>query len=97
MPNPNPVQSELLKQRRFQRAVVRHSGVPADATLAGRAISVKLPAEVDQAIRDLGKQKAAWLRESHLSGRLAGGASNKASASGKGLFVQLSYVTFACL
>ncbi len=63
MANPNPTQSALLKQRRFQRAVVQESCVPEDATLAGKAISVKLPAEVDQAIRGLGKQKAAWLRE----------------------------------
>lgn len=63
MPNPNPVQSELLKQRRFQRTVVQESCVPIDVTLASSAISVKLPAEVDHAIRGLGKQKAAWLRE----------------------------------
>ena len=63
MPNPNPVQSKLLKQKRFQQAIVHHSCVPADAALADRAISVKLPAEVDRVIRELGKQKAAWLRE----------------------------------
>lgn len=63
MANPNPTQSALLKQKRFQRAVVQGSSVPEDATLAGKAISVKLPAEVDQAIRGLGQQKAAWLRE----------------------------------
>lgn len=63
MANPNPVQSDLLKQKRFQRVVVHQSCVPTDVALAGRAISVKLPVEVDQVIRDLGKQKAAWLRE----------------------------------
>lgn len=63
MPNPNPVQSDLLKQRRFQRVVVSHSCVPVDAALASRAISVKLPVEVDRAIRKLDEQKAAWLRE----------------------------------
>lgn len=63
MANPKPVQSDLLKQRRFQRVVVHHSCVPADAALAGKAISVKLPVELDRAVRGLGKQKAAWLRE----------------------------------
>ncbi len=77
MPNPNPVQSQLLKQRRFQRAVVQESCVPTDVALAGRAISVKLPAEVDQAIRSLGKQKAAWLREVICSAALQDGLIEK--------------------
>lgn len=63
MGNPKPVQSDLLKEKRFQRVVVHHSCVPEDVALASRAISVKLPTEVDGAVRGLGKQKAAWLRE----------------------------------
>ena len=63
MPNPTPVQSALFKQKRFQRTVEKNSCVPADIPLAQKAIAVKLPTEVDRAIRGLGKQKAAWLRE----------------------------------
>ena len=63
MPNPKPVQSTLFKQKRFQRTVDQDSCIPADTPLAQKAIAVKLPAEVDQAIRELGTQKAAWLRE----------------------------------
>jgi len=63
MPNPVPVQSELFKQKRFQRMVDAGSCVPADTPLARNAIAVKLPTEVDRAIRELGEQKAAWLRE----------------------------------
>ena len=63
MPNPNPVQSTLFKQKRFQRTVDPNPCIPADTPLAQKAIAVKLPAEVGQAIRELGTQKAAWLRE----------------------------------
>ncbi|MEM9149150.1 MAG: hypothetical protein AAGB19_01675 [Cyanobacteria bacterium P01_F01_bin.3] len=63
MPNPSPVQSEMFKQKRFQRTVEKASCVPADIPLAQKAIAVKLPTEVDQALRALGTQKAAWLRE----------------------------------
>ena len=63
MPNPSPVQSDLFKQKRFQRTVDANSCVPADVPLAQKAIAVKLPTEVDRAIRELGTQKAAWLRE----------------------------------
>ena len=65
MPNPNPVQSDLFKRRRFQRTVVgQDSCIPTDTPLAQKAIGVKLPTQVDQAIRsELGNQKAAWLRE----------------------------------
>ena len=63
MPNPAPIQSDLLKQKRFQRTVDEDSCVPADTPLARKAIAVKLPTEVDRAIRGLGEQKAAWLRE----------------------------------
>ena len=62
MPNPTPVQSELFKQKRFQRTVDVHSSIPADVPLAQKAIAVKLPEKVDEAIRELGKQKAAWPR-----------------------------------
>ena len=63
MPNPAPVQSALFKQKQFRRALVPTSCVPADVPLAPKAIAVKLPDEVDKALRGLGKQKAAWLRE----------------------------------
>ncbi|MEL6353550.1 MAG: hypothetical protein AAFR58_17640 [Cyanobacteria bacterium J06627_28] len=63
MPNPTPVQSDLFKHNRFQRTVGAHSSIPADVPLARNAIAVKLPAKVDEAIRELGEQKAAWLRE----------------------------------
>ena len=63
MANPNPVQSASFKQRRFQRTTDANSCIPADVPLASKAIAVKLPAEVDRALRELGKQKAAWLRE----------------------------------
>ncbi|MEM9946931.1 MAG: hypothetical protein AAF810_12810 [Cyanobacteria bacterium P01_D01_bin.36] len=63
MPNPSPVQSDLFKQKRFQRTVDADSCIPADVPLAQKAIAVKLPENVDRALRDLGTQKAAWLRE----------------------------------
>ena len=63
MPNPKPVQSTLFKQKRFQRTVDLDSCIPANTPLAQKAIAVKLPAEVDHAVRKLGTQKAAWLRE----------------------------------
>ncbi|MEM9092018.1 MAG: hypothetical protein AAGC93_25195 [Cyanobacteria bacterium P01_F01_bin.53] len=37
--------------------------MPADVPLAQKAIAVKLPTDVDQALRALGTLKAAWLRE----------------------------------
>ena len=63
MPNPHPTQSEEFITKRFQRQQVDNSCVPADTVLADHAISVRLPAGVDRAVRALGKQKAAWLRE----------------------------------
>ncbi|MEM9091751.1 MAG: hypothetical protein AAGC93_23800 [Cyanobacteria bacterium P01_F01_bin.53] len=63
MPNANPVQSELFKQKRFRRALEQDSCLPVDVPLAQKAIAVKLPTDVDQVIRELGPQKAAWLRE----------------------------------
>ncbi len=63
MPNPNPVQSDELKRKRFQRVIADDSCIPPGIPLASKAIGVKLPAGVDQAIRSLGKEKAAWLRE----------------------------------
>jgi hypothetical protein len=63
MPNPNPVQSDQMKRKRFQRVVAEDSCIPPETPLASKALGVKLPAGVDQAIRSLGKEKAAWLRE----------------------------------
>ena len=63
MPNPHPVQSDLFKQKQFRRALDPVSCLPADMPLAQKAIAVKLPEKVDEALRELGKQKAAWLRE----------------------------------
>lgn len=63
MPNPNPVQSDEMKRKRFQRVIADNSCIPTGTPLASKAIGVKLPAGVDQAIRSLGKEKAAWLRE----------------------------------
>ena len=63
MSNPSPIQSDLFKQKRFQRTVDASSCVPADVPLAQKAIAVKLPEKVDEAVRELGTQKAAWLRE----------------------------------
>lgn len=62
MPNSTSVQSELFKHKRFQRTVDAHSSIPIDAPLAKKAIAVKLPEKVDEAIRELGQQKAAWPR-----------------------------------
>ncbi|MEO1621750.1 MAG: hypothetical protein AAFU53_12060 [Cyanobacteria bacterium J06632_3] len=77
MPNPTPVQSELFKQKRFQRVVDEGSCVPADTPLAQKAIAVKLPAKVDEAIRELGEQKAAWLREVICQAAIQEGLVNK--------------------
>lgn len=63
MPNPNPTQSQEFLEKRFQRVVDEDSCVPQGVTLASKVISVKLPIGVDAAIRNMGKQKAAWIRE----------------------------------
>jgi hypothetical protein len=63
MPNPNPTQSSELLKKRFQRVVGVDSCIPAGVPLAAKAIGVKLPGAVDEAVRALGKDKAAWLRE----------------------------------
>ena len=63
MPNPQPVQSELFKQRRLQRVTTDNSCIPAGTPLAEKILGVRLPVAVDAAIRKMGKEKAAWLRE----------------------------------
>ena len=63
MPNPNPTQSEAMKQQRYQRTTLEESCVPPETPLAKRVISVKLPVNIDAAIREMGKEKGAWLRE----------------------------------
>lgn len=63
MPNPNPVQSDKLLKKRFQRVVGEGSCIPEGVPLAKQVISVKLPVGVDAAVRGMGKDKAAWLRE----------------------------------
>ena len=63
MPNPQPVQSDQFLKKRFQRVTKANSCIPSDVPLATKVISVKLPVSVDRAVRNLDKQKAAWLRE----------------------------------
>lgn len=63
MPNPHPVQNDLFKQKRWQRVMAEDSCVPPDTPLAHKALGVRLPVGVDAAIRAMGKQKAAWIRE----------------------------------
>ncbi|MGC1308058.1 MAG: hypothetical protein WA885_12590 [Phormidesmis sp.] len=63
MPNPNPVQSDDFRNKRLQRAVLEDSCIPEGTPLAEKTIGIRLPINVDLAIRSLGKQKAAWLRE----------------------------------
>lgn len=63
MPNPRPTQSAGFIEKRFQRQQIQDSCIPPEVVLADHAISVRLPAGVDQAVRSLGKKKAAWLRE----------------------------------
>lgn len=63
MPNPNPTQSDLFKEKRLQRVVTDDSCIPPNTPLADKALGVRVPVAVDDAIRQMGKQKAAWLRE----------------------------------
>jgi hypothetical protein len=79
MPNPNPVQSDEMKRKRFQRAVVDSSCIPPGTPLASKALGVRLPSGVDQAIRSLGKEKAAWLREVICKAALDDGLVDKIS------------------
>lgn len=63
MPNFNPTQSDQFKEKRIQRVVTDDSCIPPDTPLAEKALGVRVPVTVDDAIRQMGKQKAAWLRE----------------------------------
>jgi threonine synthase len=56
MPNPNPVQTEDFKRHWYKpQGEVK-------AELSKKAIAVKLPIDVDKAVRAL-PQSAAWLRQ----------------------------------
>jgi hypothetical protein len=58
MPNPNPVQSDLFKQKRF------NSIDTVDQPLAKKAIGVKLPIDQHEVLERMTPQdKAALLRE----------------------------------
>ena len=63
VPNPDPTQTPQFKQKQYKRTELEGSCIPPDVPLARRAIGVKLPIGLDAAIRSLGTQKGAWLRE----------------------------------
>ncbi|MBE9064054.1 hypothetical protein [cf. Phormidesmis sp. LEGE 11477] len=77
MPNPRPTQSHAFKQKQFQRAALDDSCIPPDVPLAKRTIGIKLPVNLDAAVRNMGAQKGAWLREVIARAALEQGIVNK--------------------
>ncbi len=58
--NPNPVQTEEFKKKRFQPV----GEIPGDQPLAKKVTGVKLPLDVHEAIRALPtKERVTWLRK----------------------------------
>lgn len=59
MANPSPIQSEKFKARRFRP----QGEIPGNQPLAKKATGIKLPVDVDAAIRALPeKERVMWLR-----------------------------------
>lgn len=56
MPNPNPTQTKAFLEKRFQRQEGK-----SDRPLAAKPLSIRLPADVDAAIRKLPGTQA-WIR-----------------------------------
>lgn len=59
MPNSNPTQSDEFVQHQFQPP----ADIPDGVKLAKQPLTIKVPIGIDQAVRDLGGEKAAWLRK----------------------------------
>lgn len=59
MGNPNPVQTEEFKEKRFKA----RGEIPGNQPLARRVMGVRLPVDIDAAIRALpDEERVPWLR-----------------------------------
>ena len=69
MANSNHTRSRQFIQQQFLPA----ADLPNDVKLAKQPLTVKVPIGIDQAIRNLGDQKAAWLRKAICQAALEDG------------------------